>query len=294
MGTLRRRTIATILIGLALIAAAYCLPAVGVWVLICLIAACGQLEFYNMVNNLGIPTFRMVGVACGVVLITATFGRIGPDPASVADTYGWEQLVLLVSLMMVFLRQFPQKNNDRPLATMACTLLGIWYVPLLLNFFTRLTFVWEREGMLQRIGVTGRQLVLYLIVVVKSTDVGAYLIGAKFGRHKLVPRLSPKKTWEGLAGGLACGVLASSIFAASSGWCVGQLCMGPVHAVVLGLLLAGVGVLGDLFESLLKRACNVKDSGAIIPGMGGVLDVLDSLLFAAPALYVYARMVLSR
>lgn len=277
----------------ALIAVAHTLPAVGVWVLLCLIAACGQLEFYNMVNKAGMPAFRLVGTACGVLLITATFGRIGPDPVAVADTYGWEQIVLLASLMVVFLRQFPQKNNDKPIITMAVTLLGIWYVPLLLNFFTRLTFVWERGGMLESVGVTGRQLVLYLVVVVKSSDVGAYLVGKKFGRHKLVPRLSPKKTWEGLAGGLALGVVSSMVFAACGGWCVGTLCMGPIHAFVLGLLLTGVGVLGDLFESLIKRACDVKDSGTLIPGMGGVLDVLDSLLFAAPALYLYARMVLS-
>jgi phosphatidate cytidylyltransferase len=140
-------------------------------------------------------------------------------------------------------------------------------------------------------------LIIYLILVVKASDIGAYLVGSTCGRHKLFPRVSPGKTWEGLAGGLATGVLMSVLFCA---WlrlgpvdphttAAGHLVIGPVDAWVLGFLLSAIGVLGDLIESLLKRSAGLKDSGNHVPGMGGVLDVLDSLLFAAPALYFYLR-----
>ncbi|MBM4142539.1 MAG: hypothetical protein FJ225_02950 [Lentisphaerae bacterium] len=288
-----RRTLTTAVIVLALLLVAEFAPAVSVWVLIAALACLAQLEFYRMAGRAGIPTFRLVGTGCGAALITVTFGRIGPRSVDVADTYGWEQLALLASLILVFIRQFPQKYNDKPIITMACTLLGIWYVPLLFNFVTRLAFVWERGGLWDRVGDTGRLLVLYLIVVVKSGDVGAYLVGSRIGRHKLLPRISPNKTWEGLAGGVGAGVCASLLFGWAHGWRLGVLGLAPDGAVVLGVLLTGAGVLGDMFESLIKRACGVKDSGGALPGIGGLLDLLDSLLFAAPALYVYARMVLA-
>jgi phosphatidate cytidylyltransferase len=234
----------------------------------------------------------MIGVGCGAALITATFWRIGPDAAHVASSYRWEQLVLIGSLIAVFIRQFPQKHNDQPLTTMACTLLGIWYVPLLFNFLTRLAFIWEESDWMDPVGPTGRLVFLYLIAVVKSGDMGAYLVGMALGRHKLLPRISPAKTWEGLAGGLAFAVSCSLVFSGCAGWRLGVVPLGPAHALALGLLLGGAGALGDLFESLVKRASGVKDSGTLVPGMGGLLDVLDSLLFGAPALYVYARMVL--
>jgi phosphatidate cytidylyltransferase len=139
--------------------------------------------------------------------------------------------------------------------------------------------------------------ILYLIVVVKASDVGAYLVGSTCGRHKMFPRISPGKTWEGLAGGFVAGILASlALFwlwenpASESHTAeLGRLTLTFGHALFLGAFLAAIGVIGDLVESLLKRSAGLKDSGCIFPGMGGILDVLDSLLFAAPALYFYLR-----
>jgi phosphatidate cytidylyltransferase len=278
--------------GAAVLALLWWAPAILSWAALTALAALAQTEFYNMVNGAGVPAFRRVGVGCGAALIAATFFTIGPDAVRVAASYRWEQLALLGSLMAVFIRQFPQKDNDQPLTTIACTLLGIWYVPLLLDFFTRLAFVWDRGGLLDPMGPTGRAMVLYLLLVVKCTDMGAYLLGTRLGRHKLLPRISPAKTWEGLISGLACGVAVSIAFVGLSGWRLGTVGVGPAHAAVLGLVLGGIGSLGDLFESMLKRASGAKDSGRLIPGMGGILDVLDSLLFGAPALYVYTRIVL--
>ena len=126
----------------------------------------------------------------------------------------------------------------------------------------------------------------------KITDVGAYITGTLLGRHKLIPRISPGKTWEGAFGGVTVAVITSITFLVLRDHSLGTVQISTMHAAVLGLLLGVVGTVGDLFESLLKRASGAKDSGAVVPGMGGLLDVLDSLLFAAPVLYVYLRLFL--
>jgi phosphatidate cytidylyltransferase len=187
-------------------------------------------------------------------------------------------------------RQFPQKNNERPLETIGCTLLGIWYVPYLLNFVTRLLFALDRGE--PAVSATGRTMVLFLVVTVKMSDVGAFAFGHLLGRHKLFPRISPAKTWEGLIGGVGVAVVASFLFCRAAGWNLGRVAVGPWDALALGVLLSLVGGVGDLFESLLKRASDTKDSSSIIPGMGGILDILDSLLFGAPVLYTYTVLAL--
>jgi phosphatidate cytidylyltransferase len=121
-----------------------------------------------------------------------------------------------------------------------------------------------------------------VLVVTWSADTGAYFAGRSFGRKKLYERVSPKKTWEGVYGGMAaavCGVFLMDAFWLET--------LGVVECVVLGLSLSALGVLGDLAESLVKRTYGVKDSGNIMPGHGGLLDRIDSLLFVAPALYGY-------
>jgi phosphatidate cytidylyltransferase len=182
------------------------------------------------------------------------------------------------------------KSNERALYTMGCNMLALLYVPYLFNSFTRIAFSWDEGGLTDPVGRQGVMLALYTIGVVKLSDVGAYFTGRAIGRHKLFPRISPKKTWEGLIGGMLAAIAASMAFAHFSTHLSGLI--GPVHAAVLGLLLAVAGVLGDMFESVVKRAAGFKDSSSVIPGMGGLLDVLDSLLFGAPLLLVYARLFL--
>lgn len=278
----------------ALILAAIYLPPLGAWVVLMVISSLAQYEFYAMMNMAGIPVFRVVGILCGGVMITATFCTIGPTAEEIARAYRWEQFVMIATLIAVFLRQFPQKYNDKPIATIGCTLLGIWYVPFLFNFFTRMVFVWDSAGgSPNHISETARLLVFYLVLVVKMTDTGAYTVGRLIGRHKLIPRISPGKTWEGFFGGIVFAVIASCIFAWVTHFRIGVITFPLIHAVILGIVLALSGIAGDLFESLLKRASGAKDSGNALPGMGGLLDVLDSLLFGAPVLYVYARLVLA-
>jgi phosphatidate cytidylyltransferase len=192
--------------------------------------------------------------------------------------------ILLVFAIGVFIRQFPQKLNPQGIETMAVTLFGLIYVAWLSNFITRINFAFD----------TGKYFVMYLIVVTKFTDIGAYLTGSTIGRHKMIPRISPKKTWEGTVGGMvfAVGFSVASLYFPQIGPALTKTGMNLYHAIVLGILLGGAAVIGDLAESLIKREANVKDSSTLLPGHGGALDLIDSLLFTAPLLYVYMRLIL--
>ncbi|MBT3295981.1 MAG: CDP-archaeol synthase [Verrucomicrobia bacterium] len=290
---LTHRIMSGTLIVSSLILAANHMPSLGGWLLLVAISAMAQLEFYRLLNLPGIPVFRWLGVLVGTGMITSTYVALGLPEDQAVDALAWEHLVLCLGVLAIFFRQFPQRNNTQPLATVACTLLGVFYVSYLFNYITRLVYTWEYSPFDMPVKDTGRGLVLYLVVVVKSSDIGAFFVGSAIGKHKLFPRLSPKKTWEGLIGGLTFALIASLIYVHMTRGSIGVLQISMVDAVILGLLLALVGIAGDLFESLLKRASGSKDSGAVVPGMGGLLDVLDSLLFGAPVLYFYVRFVLS-
>ena len=286
---LRQRLLSGSLITALLLYAGMQMPSVGIWLLFLAVVVIGQLEFYRIVNGGGIPAFRVLGVLCGVALVTAEFWTVGPTAEHQAFAGHLQGLILALGLLGVFVRQFPQKNNDKPLATLGCTFLGVLYVPFLFNYIVRLGYGWNAACWNEGMGLTGFLLGFYLMAVVKLTDIGAYFTGRAFGRHKLFPRLSPAKTWEGFAGGIVVAMVGSLAFQHFTGGHFGKLTMGRIDAVILGALLSLSGVVGDLFESLLKRAGNVKDSSAIVPGMGGILDVIDSPLFGAPLLYYSAR-----
>jgi len=277
------------------------LPSIAGVLIVMALAVLALLEFYNIQKNNGIPAFRNIGIISGLAILTSAYVSlnvsvlIGPSAQD-----AWRELPALVVTLIVFIifvRQFPQKENPQPLPTIACTMLGLVYIPLMLMFLFHLCFRWTPTALSAPFSPTARALILYLVVVVKASDVGAYLVGSTCGRHKMFPRISPGKTWEGLAGGFGAGILASlTLFwlwhnpaLGSHTAELGFLTLTFGHALFLGAFLAAIGVIGDLVESLLKRSAGLKDSGCIFPGMGGVLDVLDSLLFAAPALYFYLR-----
>lgn len=278
--------------GAIVLAAAFYLPAAGVVLLLAVIAAAATLEFYRLLDAAGIPSFRVVGALSAVTLVATTGWSLLAKNVHGMPAFEAEVLVLFLTVIAVLLRQFPQKHNTQPLATVACTLLGILYVPMLFNFFTKLALTWGETNAWRTVSATGVALPIYLIVVVKATDIGAYFTGMRLGRHKLIPRISPGKTWEGFAGGILSGLLTSLIFYFAGHGRLGLAEWSLIDAVTLGIMLPLLGTVGDLTESLLKRAAGAKDSGVVVPGMGGLLDVLDSLLFAAPALYFYVNLVL--
>lgn len=300
MTLLPRLFSATILLGCAWLIL-FKLPSIVGVLVVMLLSVLSLLEFYTILKQNHIPAFRNIGIAASLIILTAAYVSLNASLLAGAPTPDtWRELpglVLTLIVFVVFVRQLPQKEGDQPLATIACTLLGLAYIPLLLMFMLHLTFSWTPTGWNNPFSPTAHALILYLIVVVKASDVGAYLVGSLCGRHKMCPRLSPGKTWEGLAGGFIAGILASlAVFwlwtnpaSGDNSAEFGRLSITFGHALFLGAFLAAIGIIGDLVESLLKRSAGIKDSGGLFPGMGGILDVLDSLLFAAPALYYYLR-----
>jgi phosphatidate cytidylyltransferase len=254
--------------------------------LICLFGLVALWEFYGMLDHKGLPNFKIVGMICGAVMLAGSFyyfSRMGP-----ARSYDFELAVLLFFLLTVFTRQmFAALRDDEPLQTMAYTLFGLLYVLWLFNFMTKIVYLIPRSS---NGAVMGQFYCLYLIVVTKFSDMGAYLVGSVIGRHQMIPHISPKKTWEGFAGALGLSLLASL---ALYRLMPGHLSMlNWTHATVLGLLLGFAAVVGDLAESIIKRSTGVKDSGNFLPGIGGALDLVDSLLFTAPLLFFYLRLVI--
>jgi len=262
--------------GVALLAAVFWLPPTGVLLVLLLVCGLGTWEFYGLLDAGKIAHFKIVGLVGGLLLVGATWVTLR---SSAGQSATGEWAVLFLVTIVVVIRQLPQKHNTRPIETMAVTLLGVLYVPYLFNFFTKLLVGWENGE--------GRLLILYMIMVVKCNDIGAYFVGCSMGHHKLLARISPAKSWEGSVGGVLSGVAASVLYYVVSRGDLGVVQLHMFDALMLGFLLPVCGITGDLCESMLKRASGVKDSGRLILGMGGVLDLIDSLLFAAPALYVY-------
>jgi phosphatidate cytidylyltransferase len=242
-------------------------------------------EFYRMLDHKGLPNFKVVGMICGAVMLGGSFHyyrSVGPS-----QSYDWEMLSLLLFLLTVFTRQMFKRTQDiAPLPTMAFTLFGLLYVIWMFNFVNKIVYLLPRENG----HVTGQYYVLYLIVVTKFSDMGAYLTGTVIGKHKMVPHISPKKTWEGFVGALVFSTLGSCGMLSLMQHDLSRL--NWVHAGFLGIALGFAAVVGDLAESILKRSTDTKDSGGFLPGIGGALDLIDSLLFTAPLLFLYLRVII--
>jgi phosphatidate cytidylyltransferase len=249
------------------------------------LAGFGLTEFYGLVEKRGLVCFKGWGVVGGLLLIASTFfylsGLLGVHEAP-AKANDFETSLLIIFVLGLCVRQFVSTHNTAGILAISTTLFGLMYVPWLLNFIQKINFFPKANG---------TYYVLYFILVTKFSDTGAYAVGSLIGKHKMIPRISPGKTWEGFAGAVVVSTLASLLFAHFAGDRLTG--MNWKHAVILGALLSTAAVIGDLIESLFKREAGVKDSGGYFPGIGGILDLLDSLLFNAPLMYLYLRHVLT-
>src|SRR6266581_1356720 len=249
-----------------------------------LLAGIGLSEFYGLVEKRELVCFRGWGIFAGMLLIVGTFfhltGKLGlhNSPARVNDFETSFQVLFVLGLC---LRQFVSRSNTAGILAISTTLFGLMYVPWLLNFIQKINYFPN---------LNGTYYVLYFILVTKFSDTGAYVVGSLIGRHKMIPRISPGKTWEGFAGAILASVLSSVIFVQFFNSKMRG--MNWMHAILLGIILGLAAVVGDLIESIFKREADVKDSGHFFPGIGGILDLLDSLLFNAPIMYLYLRHVL--
>jgi len=275
----RWRLISSLVLWGIMLAVVFWLPPTGLYIFMNVVIARAVWEFYVICEAKGLRAYKVWGTIGAVALISGSwFFYRRRDVLTMS--FDFDTLILLIFALGVFIRQFPQKDNPHGIESMAVTLFGLIYVAWLSNFITRINFA----------NPNGRFFVMLLVVVTKFTDMGAYLVGSTIGRHKMIPRISPKKSWEGTAGGIAFAVGGAFLCR----WVMPHemTSLTSQHAVIIGVLLSAAAVLGDLAESLIKRQAGVKDSSTVLPGHGGALDLIDSFLFTAPLLYVYMRLVL--
>ena len=246
--------------------------------LLVFIAGLAAFELTGMYEKGGYRPHRLgvTGLCAALVALTAWC----PDESGT----GYLALLSLGTVAVLF-GQLTRKDDDQPMASIGASLHVLLYIGVLFSFFPRLIHLGEPEG---------RYLGVLLIVLVKITDTGAYFTGRAIGKHKFIPRLSPGKTWEGCVGGLVFSLAAATgIWVGTDGMIAGVR-FGLVDALVMAVLMATIGTAGDLMESQVKRAVAIKDSGAYIKGMGGIMDVVDSLLPTLPVLYFYLRYLIER
>ncbi|HEY3861562.1 MAG TPA: CDP-archaeol synthase [Verrucomicrobiae bacterium] len=277
----------TVVIG-ALFSGHKALSAYVFLLIILLLAVAGMIEFYGMVRRIGCVCYDKLGLCGGVLMILFTFawisGQFGQaaSPSRVNDR---ETMFIIPFVLGVCVRQFMSRQAASGIMAISTTLFGLMYVPWLLNFIQKINFFGQA-------GVQGEYYVLYFVLVTKFSDCGAYAVGSLIGKHKMIPRISPGKTWEGFGGAVAVSTAASVIFAKLAGSHLAGMTLA--HSIILGVILSISAVVGDLIESLFKREAKLKDSGQLFPGIGGILDLLDSLLFNAPIMYLYLRHVLTK
>ena len=265
------RTVVSIVLAILVYFVIYVFPE---WIfcgVVSLFIGLGLADFFKMVENREIFVYKYFGTVVGVLLpIVIMLGYYYPQ------TRNLEPLLAALASFFVLTLQFMRRDNARDhLISTALTIFALFYVSWFFSFFVKI-----------RMLENGSNLVAFVIIVTKSADIGAYLVGSLVGKNELIPRISPKKTREGTIGGIIISVILSVWLGRMlTGFSVGNL-------IFVGALLAILGQVGDLAESLIKRDCNVKDSGAYLGGIGGVLDLIDSLIFTVPIFYFYVKIFL--
>ena len=243
-------------------------------VLVALLVAQGYRELRMIAAAAGMAIFHTSGLIGALVIGTMPFWRrlLLVSPASDALT----QIILGVVILSLFADQLLHFRTQDAIRRIGTSLLAVCYLGVCAAIVLGI-----------RIEFGLASLVLFLIVV-KATDVGAYFTGTLIGRHKLIPWLSPGKSWEGLIGGLALAAVCGVAFTHALGAAFGprREAMGWLAAAGFSIVMGAVGQAADLCESAIKRDAGVKDAGHSLPAFGGVLDVLDSLLLTSPVAYV--------
>jgi phosphatidate cytidylyltransferase len=243
------------------------------WVFVLLAVAAmvlGLWEFYLLAKRLQLKPDPATGYVAGAALVTISLYN---DPAAVLLVQFVIIALIIGTLIAATLRGAP---FDKMIASAGATILGVLYVAFLGSHLISI-----RTGFNPTLS---RHLLSFFFLVLMGADTGAYYFGRAFGKHKLAPSISPGKTWEGLVGGF---LAALAMAALAHFWFFREL---PLKYILpLAAVMTVVGVLGDLAESALKRGAGAKDAANILPGHGGMLDRLDSLLFNAPLIYYFAR-----
>lgn len=269
-------------------------------VLVCL-TSIALYEFYSLSAAAGYRVYKTFGIFCGICWQLCEYLFLPPFASGVPQSSPfaiWNPVALFVAFFAIMLRTMFDRDADRAIESGGITFLGLLYLPVPLSYYIRIA-QWDLTAghATTRAAVF---LAFFLTIVIKISDTGAFAVGMSCHKvgcvHPMFPRISPKKSWEGLAGGTVAGVLTGLLLGALArrfAWgpdgvfwsSSGQPVIGLPGAALLSALLVAVGVFGDLIESMMKRAASIKDSASVIPGIGGLLDVVDSLVFGPAVLY---------
>jgi phosphatidate cytidylyltransferase len=230
-----------------------------------LLLVVGLLEFYRLVKSTELSPNIPVGLILSLAVYSLVFSVL------VYNKSLQNALLLVPMVLVVFVAELYRKSST-PFQNIAITLLAVCYVAIPFSFYLALGFMGASFSFI---------LPLSLLLLIWANDSGAYMFGVTLGKHRLFERHSPKKSWEGFVGGILVAALVALILSRY------VYTISPIHWLVLAVLVGVAGTFGDLVESMFKRSLNIKDSGSFLPGHGGLLDRFDSLIFAAPLVYIY-------
>jgi phosphatidate cytidylyltransferase len=240
---------------------------------VAIVTGLAAVEVFRLLRAAGYPSLATLGTVLALAVV------VDAAQPQLVDSSGL--ILFAVGAMVIAVGTFALPDPRDGLATWVTTVFGAFYVALL-GFILRLGHVAPDLPVGAQLAALGaeRGWIVLLVLGVWAYDTGAYFVGRRFGRRRFLVHVSPSKTWAGLVGGTIAATVAVSLLLAGLG-------QPPVSGLLLGPLIALASQAGDLAESLLKRAAGAKDSGALIPGHGGVLDRIDSFLFAAPVVTLY-------
>ena len=284
--TFARRLLSTVLVWGIIVAAFVVASPWLFFALLVLLGLVGLAEYFQLFPERGFRRFQWLALVIGFLYFFAVFSpALDLECPWLTEPDGVAIAALLI-LVVLFRLRSPLEGRQT-LYEIAATIFGFAYVILLFGFLAKILVMPLTDGDGDS---SSHFYILFLLAVTKFTDMGAYAIGSLIGRHKMVPHVSPGKTWQGFGGAIFAACVAGFLCL----WIFGEKIplITPFHTVVLAVTLALVAVLGDLAESSLKRSLDAKDSGRIMPGIGGVLDLIDSILFTAPIFYFYLRALL--
>jgi phosphatidate cytidylyltransferase len=275
----------------------------------CVVIAGALLEYYWIVERTGARPNKGVGLFFAILLAFSFFHGAsdvlmpGAVPGAAAHgAFVYSRFLLIAGLLALFvlttLIAEMGRSDPSPIRNNTATLGGVLYVGLFLSTVIGIRqlfggdplmneYVARATGSVESVSAQGAFTLMAALVTIWICDSAAYYAGRALGRHKLSPRISPKKTWEGAAAGLLAAVLTMVGF---QQWLIEYLRLGD--AIVLGLVVGTLGQIGDLAESHVKRDAGVKDSSQFIPGHGGIFDRFDSLMFVAPVVYLYLNVIM--